>query len=316
MCHLLNVSVYHDAGDLERAKRFCDDDRYVDGLEVLTGYHPVDPSLRDRTESVHLPYAIDWYRPYLGEGAPDGDLDSIRFRSYGRDRDEIVESLYLAMRMAEPLDPSYGVLHACSASIDELLCRDYSDRDEDVIDAFADVLNEAVSRFPGGEPPFTLALENTWWPGLRMTDSRGYERLEDRLEFLDWGICLDTGHLLVSMKGSDDEAGALDILNRCADDYSESLLSRLIAMHLHVNTCAQVIRDNTDPNSASIPEQERIAKAFTLVSMMDQHRPFSDPAVKRYVDRLNPDYIVHEMGAPVMEDQIRDHILQRSLFNR
>lgn len=318
MLHLFNVSVYHSRADLGEAAGFCRDGRFADGLELLTGYRPVDSSLKDLTVSVHLPYAVDWYRPYLGQSlfSDDDDADSVRFRGYGRDRGEIVESLRLAMRMAAPLEPAYGVLHACSANEGELLCRDYTDRDVDVVEAFAELLNEAVSAFPRGEPPFMLALENTWWPGLRMTDGRGCGLLEDRLEFENWGICLDTGHLLISMKGSDDEAGALEILNRCADGYPESLVSRIVSMHLHVNTSASVIAGLADSPDAGIPEDERFTRAYGLVSRMDQHRPFSDPAVRDYVERLDPDFVVHEMGATAVSDQIRDHILQRSLFSR
>ena len=317
MDHTFNISVYDSQEDLAKARAFCDDGKYTDGLELLTGYTPVDPSLGDYVTSVHLPYAVDWYGPSTGKVPVDENLDedTVRFHHYGRSREEIVEALRTAIRMAEPLDPAYGVLHAGSANINELLCYDYSDRDEDVIDEFAEILNEVVSEFPGGEPPFTLALENTWWPGLRLTDDSGYRRLEDKLEFLDWGLCLDTGHLLFAMKGADDEATALDILNGCADGYSEGLLSRLVAMHLHVNTSASILRNMSDPDSASIPREERIRRAYRMIGNVDQHRPFADGAVRKLVDRLEPDYVVHEMGDTDIVGHIRNHICQRSFFD-
>lgn len=316
MNHLFNVSVYHARDAIAKARAFCDG-TYADGLELLTGYEPVDPSFVECTGSIHLPYAVDWYGPAMGRRPTDPALDPelLRYRHYGRDRDGIVAALRRAMEVAAPMEPGYGVLHAGSANINELLCYDYSDSDSEVIDALADILNDAVSAFPSGEPPFTIAFENTWWPGMRMIDSSGYKRLAGRLEFDDWCVCLDTGHLLFSMKGSDDEKGALEILNRCVDSYTSDLLERIVTMHVHVNTSRKELRTLSDPDSASVPLEERMTRAYKLIGNVDQHRPFSDPGVKDLVERLDPDYIVHEMGATVIEDQIRDHICQRSLFD-
>lgn len=317
MEHTFNISVYHTQEEIEKAKDFCDGGKYVDGLELLTGYTDVDPSLKDYVSSVHLPYSVDWYGPATGRITVDEnmDLESVRYYHYGRDFDSIVSELTTAVKAAEPLDPAYGVLHAGSANLDELLCYDYSDKDEDVIEVFAEILNEVVSKFPGGEPPFTLALENTWWPGLRLTDSKGYKKLEEKLEFFDWGLCLDTGHLLFAMKGADDEASALDILNKCSDNYTEGLKSRLVAMHLHVNTSATILRNLADPDSASVPWDEKVKRAHHMIGNVDQHRPFTDRGVREYVDMLEPDYLVHEMGDIDMIDHIRNHICQRSFFD-
>jgi hypothetical protein len=316
MNHLFNISVYHAEGDIAKARAFCDG-RYADGLETLTGYEPVDPSFKECSGSVHLPYAVDWYGPLTGRRPADPSMEPglLRYRHYGRDRDEIVAAVRRAIEMAAPLEPGYGVMHAGNANIDELLCYDYSESDTEVIDALAEVMNDAVSAFPSGEPPFTIAFENTWWPGMRMTDSAGYKRLASKLEFEDWCVCLDTGHLLFSMKGSDDEAGALEILNGCVDGYTSDLMERIVTMHLHVNTSRKILRTLADPDSASVPTEERIKRAYKLIGNVDQHRPFSDPGVRDLVERIDPDYIVHEMGAVVIEDQIRDHICQRSFFD-
>lgn len=317
MNHLFNVSVYHKEDALAKAKAFCDKGVYVDGLELLTGYEPVDPSFKGYCGSVHLPYAADWYGPATGKRPVDPGMEEslVRYRHFGRDMDEIVLAIRTAIEAAAPMDPAYGVFHAGSANIDELLCYDYSDSDTDVIDVFAEIVNRAVADFPGGEPPFALAFENTWWPGFRFMNSSAFKRLADRLEFEEWCLCLDTGHLLFALKGSDDEQEALEMLNRTADGYSDDMLSRTVSMHLHVNVSRKVLRTLSDPKSASIPLEERMKLAYKLIGNVDQHRPFSDPAVKDFVARIDPDFVVHEMGAVIMEDQIRDHICQRSLFD-
>ena len=317
MKHLFNISVYHFPEDLRRAcSAVGSEGSCVDGLELLTGYGEVDPSLSKYVTSVHLPFAVDWYGPATGTRPVQQGLtgDDLRYRHYGADRKDIVDSLRLALRCAEPMSPMYGVLHACSANIYELLSSTYSDSDEKVLSVFIDILNEVVSEFPDGEPPFTIALENTWWPGMRLLDGSLHDMLESGLKFDDWGICLDTGHILFASKRSTDECAALKVLNECADSYPDDLLDRLIAMHLHVNTSANLIDATADPNGADLQIDERIEKAYGRICSIDQHRPFTDPAVREYVDRLSPEFIVHEMSSPSIPEQIRDHICQSSFF--
>ncbi|MBQ3736757.1 MAG: hypothetical protein II855_07500, partial [Candidatus Methanomethylophilaceae archaeon] len=98
MNHLFNISVYHAEGDKAKASAICDG-RYADGLETLTGYEPVDPSFRECSGSVHLPYAVDWYGPLTGRRPADPSMDPelLRYRHYGRDREEIVAAVRRAI---------------------------------------------------------------------------------------------------------------------------------------------------------------------------------------------------------------------------
>ncbi|MDD7423914.1 MAG: hypothetical protein PUK31_02785 [Candidatus Methanomethylophilaceae archaeon] len=317
MKHLFNISVYNSKEDMAQARSLIGKEGSgVDGLELLTGYDSVDTSLKSDTTSVHLPYATDWYGPAAGVVSVSPDIDPmyLRFHHYGSDRAGIVESIRKAIVCAEPLDPMYGVIHASSADMSSLLSKRTSYTDEKVLTTFADIMNEVVSTFPDGEPPFTLAFENTWWPGLRLVDDVGFGILEDSIEFDDWGICLDTGHILVSSGGSDDEKGALDILNSCADGYGDDLFDRLIAMHLHVNTSARIMANMEEIDSTGMSFNDIIIKASERIASVDQHRPFTDPAVVEYVERLEPEFVVHEIITRDMVDHIRSHVCQASFF--
>jgi len=285
-------------------------------MELLTGYGPVDPRLFPYTVAVHLPYATDWYGPVSGKGpVPDGlDDEGARFACFGRGRGDMVENIRVAIRHAEKADPAYGIFHAASACWGELFRTEFSYTDAEVLTLLADILNEAVSVFPGGEPPFRLVLENTWWPGLRLRDGEGYRLLERKLEFDDWGICLDTGHLLASSRASRDQETAVEVLHAYADRYPASMLDRMTNMHLHVNTSADYLAGMTEPDVAGLPYAEVMDRAYRHVGRMDQHAPFTDPAVTGFVDRISPDFIVHEMGADDIEEHFRDHAVQRALF--
>lgn len=310
MKHLFNHSVYSEISDLTQ---------YIgdDGIELLTDYEPVPKAFLDCT-SVHLPYAIDWYGRWTGKRKVSEDVapHMVKFIYYGSDRDEIVSNVRKSIEVASAVHPAYGVLHACSANFDELYAREYSDKDIEVVSALCEIMNSAVSGFKGGEPPFTIAFENLWWPGLRMLDASGFRYLEQHLEFDNWGLCLDTGHLLVATKESSSQAKAVEILHRKVDSYPNEMLDRIIAMHLHVNTSAEYIASYVpDPEFGSKGHMARYSSAYRHVTSMDQHRPFTDRGIVDVVERIAPDYVNHEMGAVTLEDKIRDYRIQRSLFS-
>lgn len=317
MKHLFNITVYHTKEEINHACSMVDSKgSLVDSLEILTEYVPVDPRLSKYVTSVHLPYAADWFGPATGIRSvdPRTSREYIRYRYYGVDRKDIVETIRVALRCAEPLDPMYGVIHAGSGDMRELFSWAFTDSDEKVMSTFISILNEVVSEFPDGEPPFTLAFENTWWPGMRLLDDSLHDMLESELSFTDWGLCIDTGHLLVSTRRSTDEATALRILNECADRYSDDMYDRLFAMHLHFNATAHLMDSVLGPGRAPSSLDECFVNASRTISSIDQHRPFTDPSIRDYVERISPEFIVHEFISPSIPEQIRDHICQASLL--
>ena len=320
MDHLFNISVFHSPEDLRSVMGFRGGLAAMgaDGLELQTGFTDPPRDLKPLTTSVHLPYAVDWFGPWSGRRPADEGLmgDDLRFRSYGADRDGIAEAVRLSMDCARRMDPAFGVMHAGCGSLDELLCIDYSYGCREVLEAFCEMMNEAVSAYPGGEPPFTLAFENTWWPGFRALDGEGFRLMADRLEFDDWALCIDTGHMLVSAGGAPSEEESLEILNACVDRYPQDMLDRIVSVHLHTGATAGARKSGalSRDECGSIPIQERIARAYRYLGLIDPHRPFATKGAADLVSRMSPDCVVHEMGAVDIADHIRDHICQRSLF--
>ena len=288
-----------------------------DGFELLTGYSEVDPSMYPEAVSVHLPYAVDWYSVLTGRLEISEDLTDadVQFFSYGRDRDSIVENIRGCIECAAPLKPAYGIMHAGSATMKEFFSKTYSDRDEDVLSVFAEIMNEAVSVFPGGEPPFKLMFENQWWPGLRMLDGKDYKTLKDKIEFENWGLCLDTGHLLVTTQRSKDELQAIDLLMEIFEGYPQDMLDDIGTIHLHVNSSADYIKNYDAPKDfQKMSIGDRLKLGYGFVGGMDQHKPFSVKEVRRITDSLKPDYVTHEMGAPDTDEREKQYHQQRSLF--
>lgn len=317
MKHLLGYTIYGNVADIPGKGTAAERLRGAgaDGIELLTGYQSIPEDAASVTEAVHLPYATDWYgvwsgRIIVGEDMPD---DTVRHMFYGRSREGICDTILECISGASRLEPDYGVLHAGNANTDDLLVREQSDSDTDVLRALAEAVNDAVSRL-GGEPPMRILFENLWWPGLRMTDASGYRILERELEFEDWGLCLDTGHLLVSLGGVRTEDEATDILLRTIDSYPGDMIDRIGAMHLHLNTSADFMRSYRKDGEVPAKREDRIFAAYDLIYGSDSHDPFMSYGVRDVVEAIRPETVTHEMKTGDPGRMMSDFICQRSLF--
>ena len=321
MEHLFSVSAYQfdldDYGGTEEALRKIDA-AGADGVELLTGYFDPDPLLRDHAKSVHLPYAADWYSPWTGDTSYTNLVsdDNIRYRSYGRNREQITEAVRDAIVHASSIDPAYGVFHASNVRMNEIRMFAHRDSDNEVIGAVAGLLNAAVGKFRNGEPPFRIVLENLWWPGLTLKDSTGYELLNEMLEFDDWGICLDTGHLMNSLGHCKNEEQSIkDVLN-IVRRYPRDMTDKIDVVHLHMSLSGDYIEKCIrDPVEFRLTDDEEvISKAYDHVSRIDQHRPFTNVLCTKIIDTVRPKYVTHEISAPTADERLFGFTAQRSLF--
>ena len=313
MQHLLSFTVYDDRSLLGSDPGKMLSSVGADGLELLTSYDPPDSWYRPLTRAVHLPYAADWLAAW--DGRPyDMDPDLSRFYMFGRDRGEVVRNITEAIRCAAVLEPAYGVFHAGNSDIRELIIRSSSLDDGRVIESYAEMVNSVVSGFPGGEPPFTILFENLWWPGLRLLDARGFRRLESRIEFDDWGICLDTGHMMNCLPGICSERDGIEALIGIFRDYPPDLIDRVLTVHFHWSA-SYTYRSTFEEKALGDDTMAFITEAFGHISNIDQHMPFDDPRCLELIDILKPEYVTHEM--PGSKDGVlEDFLTQRSLFPR
>ena len=321
MEHLFGISAYQF--DLDTYGGMHEAIRKVmnaggDGVELLTGYFQPDAAFKGVAKGIHLPYATDWYSVWTGDtGYIDHmDDDGARYMSYGRDRDEMVHTLVSAIGHASVLSPAYGVFHASNVRMGEVMGFTYSDKNEDVLRAVAELLNRTAASFPEGEPPFTIVLENLWWPGLTMTDDIGFRILDDALEFSNWGLCLDTGHLMNSLGHCRyEEEGIRDVLDTVRS-YPAEMKDKIHVVHLHMSLSAdhreRCIRDPVRP--VTVTDGDMMSRAYEHVCKIDQHRPFTDTSCKEIVRTVSPKYLTHEISAPSASERISGFAGQRSLF--
>jgi hypothetical protein len=319
MEHLFSVSAYtfdldEYGGPFEAVKKIKD--AGADGIELLTGYF--DPGADLNAVGVHLPYATDWYSAWTGDtGYIDMVNDeNIRYRSYGRNKNEIIGTVRDAMVHASSVRPAYGVFHASNTRMDEVMGFSYRDKNEDVLYAVADLMNNAVKDFPDGEPPFRILFENLWWPGLTMIDGSGYRTLADRLKFNNWGLCLDTGHLMNRLGDCREERKSIDAVLRTIGSYPNDMTGKIDLVHLHMSLSADYREEciRYPKGFTVMNDTEMISEAYEHVCKIDQHRPFTDVMCTEIVRTLDPKYVTHEISAPSASEKLSGFAKQRQLF--
>jgi Xylose isomerase-like TIM barrel. len=318
MKHLINYSMYQSLESIPGEGDTISRLRALgcDGLELFTLFKEVPELYHEPSPSVHLPYAIDWYTGWT-EKVPQHEYDEYEFKylTFGKSRDEMVNNIRDAITFASRLDPAYGVLHAGSANLDETMHRQQTGNSREILKAFAEMVNTVTSGFPRGEPPFKLAFENLWWPGLKLAYKWEYELLEDKLEFDNWGFCLDTGHLMNTLPDAYEESHCIDRLLEIFSDFPQEMKDRIGTMHLHQSTSAEyrnTFEEMDRPAGESMSES--VARVYPHVLKIDQHRPFTDPRCVLLVEALSPDFVTHEMIGADCRDVIANFVQQRSHF--
>ncbi|MDR0523247.1 MAG: sugar phosphate isomerase/epimerase [Candidatus Methanoplasma sp.] len=289
-----------------------------DGLELLTPYGNVPGHFIGASVAAHLPFAADWYSGWAGRADLRGmDEGWARYVYFGRDRGEMVRNVALSIERAAEIDPAYCVVHAGSANLGEVTLRRQTDDSRGVLSALAEMMNEVAASFKGGEPPARLAFENLWWPGLRLRENWERRLLEDRLEFENWGLCLDTGHLMNTLPGADDEESAIDGALEVIDGYDSGTRERICAMHFHLSASAEYRRsfkEEPRPEGETVPET--MSRVYPHITRIDQHRPFSSPRCVELAEAISPEFLTHEMMGSESGDPIADLRKQIAHFGR
>ncbi|MCF4151322.1 hypothetical protein L2W58_05855 [Dethiosulfovibrio sp. F2B] len=320
MKELANISVYpfdlEPFGSWERALEFHLS-LGLDGLEVLTAFDGTMEVPKDVVTAVHLPFCMDWMSLWNG-GELEGSFspeEEVYFRG-GSSRDDLVSNLRRYLFDASSLDPAYGVFHLTNTSVGEVLGGVKANGSRSVLLSAAEMVNEAVSVFPQGEPPVRIFFENLWWEGLTFLDLDLLDLFASSLNFSNWAFLLDTGHLLNTTTTCRDEDDAMDYLASVLGGLPKEIRSRIEGVHLSLSLSGEMreAHDWLDHD----PEEDfmvRLDRAWRRMSKIDQHRPFSTSACRRLLDLLEPDYLTHEFICDDIEDRRSKILTQRRALN-
>jgi len=307
----------------ESLAEYADMDEFVqsiralgcDGVEAIWGGDDMWKTLPPGFElGYHLVFYPDWLDFWRGD--EEALLKKFGSRKayaafYGRaDRRTLVEQYCADLTRAEALHVQYAVYHVSDVSIEEGYTYRWLHSDEDVIDAAAELINEALG---GREPPFRILVENQWWPGFRFTEPRLTERLLSALHFENKGILLDVGHLMNTNTALRSQREGADYILKMLEAHG-SLSKCIKAVHLHQSLSGEYVRTHTGMLPAVLAQDyiSRFGDSYGHILQIDRHMAWTDPCVREVVERIAPDFLTHELSSRTRAVREKDIAIQRA----
>lgn len=298
MKRTFNLTTYTD--DLDRYRDRADLVSALDGFDGLELMHcgedvcGVIPP--ERIVGVHLCFFPYWYDFYTGDLEACernlGGLQAVR-DYYGGDTWEALVDVYRRdTNRAKAEGAEYVVFHVSDCSDEELFTLRYRHTSREIVAAAADFLN---SIFPEPDGDLVLLMENLWHPGLTLTEPHVTQLLLDRVRYRNKGIMLDTGHLMHTDLSLRTQEEALQYLYRRLKEQGEEVRRAIRGIHLHQSLTGEYMaRVAASPPILSADPKTRMEQVYTHAFASDQHRPFTCPGVREFIDWIDPEYLTFE----------------------
>ena len=288
----------------------------LDGLE-LTLYEPWNPAVFPPAwiYCVHLRCWPDWLDFWYGDTAAltedygsEAAWQEAFASSFGTSRDAWLAFFRQHLAEAARTGARYVVFHVANARTRELYTRRHHYDDAAVIDATLALVNEIVDVLPAD---CWLLYENLWWPGLTLRAPALAARLIERTPHEKTGLVLDTGHLMNTSLALSSEQEAVRYVLRTVQALGDDLRRRIYAMHLHRSLSGAYVRQRMRGARETGRRPQGFAEIFDYISHVDEHQPFTTPAVRALVDAIAPQVLVHEFIQASMDDWERKVRTQR-----
>ncbi|MEZ5334445.1 MAG: sugar phosphate isomerase [Methanolobus sp.] len=293
----------------------------LDGLELFVDSSPLPEVPEDLIVGVHLPYWMGRHRAWEDPSAFSEEMEEFEkvYVFGGSSREEVIGNFRKSLENANTLDAAYGVFHVSYAEMEQVFSCCFDCTDYDVLKTTADFLNEAVSVYPGGEPPVRLFFENLWWPGLTFLEPMNVEHFVSMLNFENWAFVLDTGHLMNATMRCDNEDCAIDVVLNLLSTHSEEFIDRIEGMHFHCSLSGEFMRNSQDMKIPggfeSLQFNEKLMTVMEILEKMDHHMPFTSNRCSEIVDFVSPDYLTHEFVSADLHSLDGKLLIQKRALN-
>jgi archaellum component FlaC len=307
--NLMDFSVYKP--DLERFENGWKGleeyvtEKNIDGVELLIGYDALSDEIpKDIVKSIHLPFWVTWLGVWRkGEDAakyyfPNTQAEHLQFCCGGSNSKEMIASQKKLWEHAAHFNPAHAVLHAAHVELEHAFTRDFTYKSTEVLSSFSEMLNRTAQEFGNGEPPVTLAIENLWWPGLDFLFPAEADDFASRLDFSNWNLLLDTGHLMNTNIALRCEDEAIDFVLDRISRLSKDIQAKIKSLHLNLSLSGEYQTKqvmNGLPNGwTDLSHSEKYSTARNHVLQIDQHLPFQSKRVKEIIQQVAPEIVIHE----------------------
>ena len=274
----------------------------ISGIELMiTGYGAPAFFPTETIHGVHLRFWPNWLDFWLGNEEElhkeFGSRENVA-AVFGENRAAWLALWRENMRAAARVGARYVVFHVANARSWEMKRRHFTYGSAQVIDAAAEVVNAISDVLP---EECLLLYENLWWPGLTLTEPELAARLLERTRHERTGFVLDTGHMMNTNTSLTNEDEAVRYILRKVENLG-SLRERIFAMHLHRSLSGDFVQRSMAEAQKEEMRTLSFEEGYRYVSEVDRHEPFQTDAVRRLVEEVAPDFLVHEFLISSMEE--------------
>lgn len=303
MLQLVNLSNYIDAvnmvnSDADLLQHFLQEHN-LDGLEIML-CEPWDEAIfkREFIKGSHLWFWNDWLdfwrEDMIALTEEYKSIEKVALWYGGLKKDKWLDVYRNNIKTTARANPKYMVFHVSNARFSELYNRQFNFSDEDVINATIELVNLLVDDIPS---EVEILFENLWWPGMTLLNKDLVGLLLEKVKHPKCGIMLDTGHLMntcVDLKSEDEGVEYILKVLQNLGEYKDFVRGIHLSSSLSGEYVIQSQRD-----IKKLPPMEEL---FYHVKQIDQHLPFKTSSIKKVVDFIKPEYLVHEFIVSDIKD--------------
>ena len=283
----------------------------LDGVELIQAGGPpeVAAGLRPYIRGWHLPFWPDWLDFYrqntkrLRKSFPD--RESLIYYYGSDDPKELCLCWRRELAAAERLGARYAVIHVANCTGEEAFSYSFAAGDQEVAEGFIQLLNETLAGLEaeGFQGNIKILLENLWWPGLTLRNPEIVRKLLEEIHYERLGLVLDISHLMNTNLSLRSQREAAAYVHQVLDGLGP-LAGRIQAVHLNsalsgayvAETKALFQQGPALPAPRDMAEfQECLRQVSRHIGRIDPHQPFCDPAIREVLERIRPEFLVHEL---------------------
>lgn len=301
MIHTMSLPLHSDS--LKEYKGWDDlrqelDALGCDGVEGIWGGEALPQDVpAGLVQGYHLIFYPDWVdlwnenKPALEEKF--GSLEQAAAVYGGIGPETLFRQYWEDLERAAALGARYVVCHVSNVSMEECFTYRFRYDNTEVIKTALELINALLTK---RDWPFEFLVENQWWPGFTFTEPKETAYLLDGIAGSRKGIMLDVGHLMNTCTDLKTQAEGAAYVSKMLAAHG-SLVSMVRGVHLHQSLSGAYVRTHAGslPQEWSFDFEERFAACYAHVLHIDQHQPWTDPAIVPILEQIDPAYLTHEL---------------------
>ena len=271
----------------------------IDGVEAIYDPDSIDESFpASMMTGYHMIFYPDWLDFYRQDEKKllekFGDWDMIGRIYRGIKPENLMEQFRVDLDRARRLGADYVVFHVSDVSLEESYTYRWLHSDYEVLDCAIEFINELLR---GVEPDFDFLVENQWWPGFKFTEPGKTEYLLSGIDYPRTGIMLDTGHLMNTNPAIHSQAEGIKYISDMIDLHG-AMKNRIKGMHFHQSISGSYVRKAVGKVPDDFPKDyfEAFSYSYPHIESIDRHRPWTDPRCVELIDKVEPQYLTHELS--------------------